>query len=180
MRPRRKGRSFAGTGAGDVGHTVWGQVGPYVPRSMSRGIRWACDLLRRPELAYLELHLTDHCNLNCKGCSHFCPLAPPQYADLSGYKSDMHRISQLFRNIRTIRLMGGEPLLHPDPASFVRATRAVFPQARIRFVTNGILLPKASQAFWDACRDTGATIDMTVYPPWRGIYTGERTAGCGR
>ncbi len=79
----------------------------------------------------------------------------------------MGRLAQLFRNIRTIRLMGGEPLLHPDPASFITAPRAVFPRARLRFVTNGILLPQAPGDFWDACRATAATIDLTVYPPWK-------------
>ena len=126
----------------NTGSAVLDHVKSHTPRLMRRGIRRAVDLFRQPELAYLELHLTDHCNLNCRGCSHYCPLAPRQYADLSRYQSDMHRIRQLFRNIHTIRLMGGEPLLHPDPASFVIATRAVFPQARIRFVTNGILLPQ--------------------------------------
>ncbi|OHB62912.1 MAG: hypothetical protein A2Y76_11525 [Planctomycetes bacterium RBG_13_60_9] len=113
----------------------------------------------------MELHLADHCNLNCRGCGHFCPLAPPWYADLQQYRSDMGRLGQLFRNIRTIRLMGGEPLLHPDPAPFIIATRAAFPHAGVQFVTNGILLPKAPQEFWEACRTTHTDVDVTVYPP---------------
>ncbi len=137
----------------------------YVPRSVKAAMRRILRSLRRPELGYLELHLTDHCDLNCRGCGHFCPLAPPHYADIGQYKTDMRRLSQLFSNIRRIRLMGGEPLLHPDPASFMLVTRAAFPRSDIHFVTNGILLPRASADFWDACRTTGATIDLTVYPP---------------
>jgi len=119
-------------------------------------------------LAYLELHLTDHCNLNCKGCTHYSPLAPPWYADRRRHESDMRRLRQLFRNIRIIRLMGGEPLLHPDPGPFLTVTRAVFPRARLRFVTNGILLPQAAPEFWEVCRRTHTTIALTVYPPWAG------------
>jgi hypothetical protein len=136
-----------------------------VRREAGKLARWRPDLFRKPELEYVELHLTDHCNLNCRGCGHFCPVATPQYADLSQYRSDMGRLGRLFRNIRMIRLMGGEPLLHPDPAGFVNATRVAFPRAQVRFVTNGILLPQASPDFWEACRDTDTGIDLTVYPP---------------
>ena len=31
--------------------------------------RWKSPLV-------IEIHLTDHCNLNCIGCSHYSPLAP--------------------------------------------------------------------------------------------------------
>lgn len=64
--------------------------------------------------------------------------------------------------------MGGEPLLHPEAASFLRATRDHFPRARVSFVTNGILLPQAPPEFWEACRATRTIIGMTVYPPVRG------------
>jgi hypothetical protein len=144
---------------------VANQILRRVARQTKGLVQGALDLFRKPELEYVELHLTDHCNLNCKGCGHFCPVATPQYADLSRYQSDLHRLRRLFRNIREIRLLGGEPLLHPDPASFVTATHAVFPRARVRVVTNGILLPQAAQDFWDACRNTGTGIDLTVYPP---------------
>jgi hypothetical protein len=117
-----------------------------------KAVLWASEFWRQPELTYLELHLTDHCNLNCKGCTHYSPLAPPWYADLGQYESDMHRLRQLFRNIRIVRLMGGEPL----------------PRARLRFVTNGLLLSEASPRFWEACRRTHTVIDLTVYPPWVG------------
>jgi hypothetical protein len=143
------------------------QIKRRIPKKAKRLIRLAPDLFRKPELAYMELHVTDHCNLNCKGCGHFCPVATPQNAELSQYRSDLHRLRQLFRNIRMIRLMGGEPLLHPDPGAFVIATRAAFPRTRLRVVTNGILLPQASQDFWDACRNTDTGIDLTVYPPLR-------------
>jgi hypothetical protein len=113
----------------------------------------------------MEFHLTDHCNLNCKGCGHFSSLAPPHFADIQQYERDIKRLSKLFRNIHTIRLMGGEPLLHPDPAAFITATRKHFPKSDVRLVTNGLLLPKASAEFWNACRKANVAIDVTVYPP---------------
>ncbi len=123
-------------------------------------------MLAKSELQYLECHLVDHCNLNCKGCTHFSNLSGPKFTDLQQYTSDMHRLAEIFSNIRIIRLLGGEPLLHDDPCSFIRVTRKSFPMASIRFVTNGILLPKASAQFWEACRNTETALDITLYPPF--------------
>ena len=138
-----------------------------IMRPAQRWMRSLLTYVRPPELHYLELHLTDHCNLNCKGCGHYCPLVQNKFADLEQHKKDMKRLSQLFRNIHTIRLMGGEPLLHPQVVLFILETRSVFPKASIKFVTNGSLLPSATQEFWKACRDTHTSIDLTVYPPLR-------------
>ncbi len=118
-------------------------------------------------LPYLEVHLTDHCNLKCNGCGHFSQIAAPLCTDIEQYERDLQRLGQLFRNIARIRLMGGEPLLHPDPAPFVTIARNCFPRTDLRFVTNGILLPMAPAAFWEACRRANAIIDLTIYPPFR-------------
>ena len=135
----------------------------------------------RCELPYLELHLVDHCNLHCRGCGHFSSLAEPAFADRAQYAADLHRLAALFRNVRRLRLMGGEPLLHPQAAEFISIARTCFPRADLRFVTNGILLSKAPEPFWEACRRTRAIIDLTVYPPfeerradWRRLCERER------
>jgi hypothetical protein len=118
------------------------------------------------ELHYLEYNLTDHCNLNCKGCSHFCSVSSPSFADLDRYASDLNRLSQIISNIQIIRLMGGEPLLHDNPVGFIEVTRACFPKSNICFVTNGILLPKASRKFWEVCRRENVEINISAYPPF--------------
>jgi hypothetical protein len=119
----------------------------------------------RSELKYLEFHLTEHCNLNCKGCYHFSNIAPESFADLEIHRRDMNRLPQVFRNIHKIRLMGGEPLQHPEVHEFIRTTRSSFPKADVGVITNGVLLPQASAQFWDACRETRTGIHLTVYPP---------------
>jgi len=118
-------------------------------------------------LPYLELHLTDHCNLNCRGCAHFCPIAEKWFANPVTYARDMLQLRKLFSTIQVIRLMGGDPLLHPKLEFFLPFTRSCFPKADIRLVTNGILLFEMPSSFWDACRTNSITIDVTVYPPLR-------------
>src|SRR4030042_6742365 len=83
-------------------------------------------------LPYLEIHLTDHCNLNCRGCGHFSPIAEKRLADPIEHARDMLQLRKLFSKIHKIRLMGGEPLLHPWIESFVSSTRSCFPKADIR------------------------------------------------
>ncbi|MDE6839069.1 MAG: radical SAM protein [Acutalibacter sp.] len=112
-----------------------------------------------------EVHVTEHCNLNCKQCSHFSPLAEESYLDLCEYKRDCQRLSELFGGkMSVIQLLGGEPLLHPEINEIIRITRAAFPVGRIRVVTNGVLLPSMSEDFWETCRECHAEISVSEYP----------------
>lgn len=119
----------------------------------------------KPRLKYLETHLTDHCVLNCRGCGHFAPLASPWFASIAQHERDMKQLAHHFANVDRIRLMGGEPLLHPEVKSFLSCTRRWFPRSNIRLVTNGILLKGMSHDFWQCCRDNKIGIDVTIYPP---------------
>lgn len=116
------------------------------------------------QLGYLETHLTDHCNLNCKGCGHYSPLVNRWFADISVFERDMQRLAELFRNIHIIRLMGGEPLLHAEATRFFVLTRRCFPRAEIRIVTNGLLLHKMKKTFWETCSRQNVVVEITVYP----------------
>jgi organic radical activating enzyme len=119
----------------------------------------------KPALAYLEVHLVDHCNLNCKGCGHFSPIADEWFADPDRFARDMRQLNRLFSNIRMIRLMGGEPLLHPEIERFLFNSRDCFPKADVRIVTNGVLISQMPDSFWEACRTYSVGFDITVYPP---------------
>ncbi len=133
---------------------------------MKSYLKIAIKRLRKPILPYIELHLTDHCNLNCRGCVHFAPIANRWFADPEEHARDLSGLQRLFSTIEVIRLMGGEPLLHPQVDSFVLATRSYFPKADIRLVTNGLLLDRMPEGFWDACKCCSVVLDITVYPPF--------------
>lgn len=113
----------------------------------------------------LETHLADHCNLNCKGCSHFAPLVDGEvFTDIEIFKRDMAGLRRLFDNIYEIRLMGGEPLLHPELLSFFDVTRQTFPKARIALFTNGIRLSHINDMFWDSCAKNQILVKLSYYP----------------
>jgi uncharacterized radical SAM superfamily Fe-S cluster-containing enzyme len=113
-----------------------------------------------------EVHLTEHCNLNCAGCNHFSPLANEKYIDTASYKNDCARINKLTDgNVEVIRLMGGEPLLHPYLITLLKISRDFFcGDTYIEIVTNGILLSEQSPEFWQTCKENNITIFISKYP----------------
>lgn len=119
-----------------------------------------------PTLDYLEFHLADHCNLNCAGCLHYAPFAERRLADLVSLRQDFARLARLFGNIRHVRIMGGEPLLHPNVIEAARIVREAFPKSCVRVVTNGILLLKFNGLAELSKLNVG--IDWTKYPPASG------------
>lgn len=121
----------------------------------------------KPIFPYLELHLADHCNMNCKGCGHFSPIAEKHFADIDEYKHDMQKLQTLFLSIHTIRLMGGEPLLNPQIEDFLFVSRSAFPRSDIQIATNGILLSEMSKSFWMTCKAYSVDFDITIYPPMK-------------
>lgn len=133
---------------------------------VKRDEEWMKKWITQPqELLRYEVHLTEHCNLNCKSCFHFSSIAEEEFLDVTEYEKDCKRLSELFGGVASdILLMGGEPLLHPDIEKFMEITRTHFPLAKINIITNGILLLKMPETFWQKCEQYGIVIEPTKYP----------------
>jgi len=114
----------------------------------------------------VEIHLAEHCNLNCAGCDHFSPIAKEEFVNIKSFEKDLSRLSELTdKNVNHIKLMGGEPLLNPDVIQFVDLTRKYFNKiTRIIMVTNGILLSKQPPEFWKCAQRNGLVIGISHYP----------------
>ena len=116
-------------------------------------------------LEVVEIQLAEHCNLNCFGCNHFSQIAQKEFLSLETFTKDLTRLSEISKGfIGNLRLMGGEPLLNPNCIEFFSITRELFPQSAIWLVTNGILLPKQNDDFYDACHKNNIEIRPTKYP----------------
>lgn len=119
---------------------------------------------QKPIIPYIEVHIVDHCNLKCNYCSHFCHLVNEEiFIDINEYKKDLEELSKKI-NIFQIRIMGGEPLLHPQLNEFIKEARFFFPNSRISIVSNGILLPTMNEEFWNTLKQYNTYIDLTKYP----------------
>jgi MoaA/NifB/PqqE/SkfB family radical SAM enzyme len=119
---------------------------------------------RPPRLHHLDVHLTDHCNLNCRSCEHYSSISKPVFTDLSTFEADLTRLAGLFEGIDQVYLLGGEPLLHPQVEEFVRVARKHLPGTRICLMTNGVLVPKMGDSFWGALHETETILLCDQYP----------------
>jgi len=122
-------------------------------------------LTPQEQLSYFILNIVDHCNLRCKGCDHFASIAEERFVSLEHIKRDLARMSILLNgNVKRIGVMGGEPLLHPELKQILISARVYFPDTLIQLVTNGLLLLRQDEEFWQICRENNITLVNTRYP----------------
>jgi MoaA/NifB/PqqE/SkfB family radical SAM enzyme len=122
------------------------------------------SVTKRSSLRF-DIHLADHCNLKCKSCLHFSPLAQSVFQDITVLERDCKRLAELTGgHIADICVLGGEPLLHPNISGCLDIARKYFPSDRIYIVTNGILLLKQPEEFWQNCVKNNIGIEVSLYP----------------
>jgi hypothetical protein len=151
-------------------------------RAARRAKKRAQDYLR-PVITF-QVQVTEHCNLDCIGCNVFSPIADRSFLDLPSYERDIKRIHKLFGDRCEIILLGGEPLLHKDLAQFFEVTRRLMRRSRISILTNGVLMLRQPEAFWQSLKDNAIVVLMTKYPvkvDYEGIIERCRSYGieCG-
>ena len=95
--------------------------------------------MTRVPLQALEINAVLHCNLSCRGCSHASPVAERWFAEPAVVHRDLRALSRVTRT-EQVRVVGGEPLLHPDLPGLLSAVRASGIRARVRVVTNATRL----------------------------------------
>ena len=144
------------------------------------GIRLSADIRNRPEalaalitpmiydsyLPYLEYHVADHCNLNCKYCTHYSPLVnEPVFTDFDRFKNDLMQLKKYIADIGVIRILGGEPLLNPELGRFIEFTRQTYPASIITVVTNGLLIERMGAELMENMKQNMAFFHISFYPP---------------
>ena len=113
----------------------------------------------------LHLPIVSKCNLNCASCSTFSPIAYEYYADIFTLKTDCKRLSDLGNDkIPEIHILGGEPLLHPQLNTIIEIVRQYFNNAKIKIITNGILLSAKDDLFWNCLKENKTDITVSHYP----------------
>jgi MoaA/NifB/PqqE/SkfB family radical SAM enzyme len=112
----------------------------------------------------VEVHVTEHCNLNCRGCNHFSCIAEEGYLEPEQFENDFKRLAELSKSYFAIKILGGEPLLHPRITGFFDIARKYFPSTPIQITTNGILLLEQPEAFWQNCKKNKIIVSISQYP----------------
>jgi hypothetical protein len=98
------------------------KVSPLWVRRIYFSIRFKKSNNTVPEKIEFGVPLVEHCNLRCKGCDHFSPVAEKSEIDIRQLENDMRRLSVLWGGAnlkdifawgRTVTIFGIEPC-HAD------------------------------------------------------------------
>ncbi len=126
----------------------------------------------KPTLPYFEIPITDSCNLNCTGCLFGCNTdASQEHIPFDVIAKDIKRMSELFEDIPWIRILGGEPLLHPDITEIIKEVRKYFPNSDVDVCTNGLKIPKMSDDFFKCVVENNISVHISGYPPTYKMFT---------
>lgn len=109
-----------------------------------------------------ELNVVDHCNLTCLDCNHASPGVKKKVADPATVLRDFSLLAK-FYSPRFVKVLGGEPLLHPDLPAVLQAIRSSGICGYILLVTNGLLLPRMPEVVWTLINE----LEISVYPDSR-------------
>ena len=116
-------------------------------------------------LDVLGLPIVDHCNLNCKGCYHFCTFGrTAHFVSVDMLKYDLKRFKELVDHIDWIKLYGGEPLLHLHLKECGLTIRQTYPYSEICLMTNGLLIRSLDDETINALKFANIKMDITSYP----------------
>ena len=117
------------------------------------------------ELSEIYIETTSHCNLSCKSCDAFSPLAKEEFVNYDEFLRDFSKIKKLYPNKDIdILYLGGEPLLNPDLIKMVNKARELFPHGKQSIMTNGILLSEMGETFWRTLKDANIKINVSNHP----------------
>ncbi len=107
----------------------------------------------------LEYHIADHCNLRCDHCCSFSPILKKWLADPLEFESDLRAVGRVVAP-QFLKIVGGEPLLHPDLERLLAMAKSLDVGRRIQLTTNGFLLERLTPRAWE-CIDVLA---VSLYP----------------
>ena len=102
-------------------------------------------LKRKVSIPSLDIHITTHCSLKCKNCSHMIPYYKPENQHtmtLEEFKSNIDAILKNVDIVYNINILGGEPLLNKAMTDMLEYANSKNRIKGLRIHTNGTIMPK--------------------------------------
>jgi Radical SAM superfamily/4Fe-4S single cluster domain len=118
--------------------------------------------MARLHLRAIEINAVWHCNLACVACTHASPVSPRYLGDPAVVRRDLSGLGAA-ADVEEIRILGGEPLLHPRLPALLQAVRGSMPSATVRISTNGTQLHRTDFEWLDYLDE----IHISRYPGTR-------------
>ena len=103
----------------------------------------------RVRVEAFELHVVEHCNLRCTACCNMSPYLGEHTLSVAEIEAMCVTMAAQL-DVDVFKIMGGEPLLHPQIAAVLRAVRQSGISQTVRLFTNGLLLHTMADDFWAA------------------------------
>lgn len=107
----------------------------------------------------LEIHVVDHCNLRCWGCCSLSQISAKRLVEPEEITRDLALAKKSLAPAR-LKLVGGEPLLHPRLIECLVAAREAHIAPSLSVTTNGILLSRVNVRFWELVDH----VTISLYP----------------
>ena len=107
----------------------------------------------------LEVHIVDHCNLRCHACCSLSPYLPKWFMDPVELERDL-KLARGALAPQYLKLVGGEPSLHPALDECLAVARRAEIAPVVSVTTNGFLLPRVSDRFWQLVQ----ALTISLYP----------------
>lgn len=103
--------------------------------------KWQSCFKKDLYFKYIEIPITTFCSLNCKECNNLIQYyQDPRNYDAAQVIRDIKRICSVSKKIKLLRILGGEPLVHPDLSIILEGLKNIDKIEQIEVVTNGTLL----------------------------------------
>ncbi len=96
-----------------------------------------------------ELHVVEHCNLRCTACCNMSPYLAERTLSVEHIEAMCTTMAAQL-DVDVFKVMGGEPLLHPQITEVLHAIRRTGISKTVRLFTNGLLLHTKDDDFWAA------------------------------
>jgi cyclic pyranopterin phosphate synthase len=107
----------------------------------------------------LEYHIADHCNLRCDHCCSFSPILKKWFADPAEFEADLRSVGRVVAP-EFLKIVGGEPLLHPELERLLVIAKSLTVGRRIQLTTNAFLIDRLTPRGWDSLD----MVAVSLYP----------------
>ncbi len=107
----------------------------------------------------LEYHVADHCNLRCDHCCSYSPVLKKWLADPADFERDLRAVRRVVEP-EFVKIVGGEPLLHPELERLLVIAKELRVGPRIQLTTNGLLIDRLTEKGWQSID----MLSISLYP----------------
>lgn len=140
----------------DANMVITGTLLPAVRTKMNKAF------FHKVYLNYIEVPITTKCSLRCKECSNLIQYyRHGSFFDDKEIVNDIYRLCQAAEKVEMLRILGGEPLLHPHLKDIIEGLLKIKKVNNIQIVTNGTMLFKESMI--PVLRNRRISVDISNY-----------------